>query len=256
MILPHKKHIRGEAYPWVILINGLFTDQEAWNKAITELDGFNVLTYDGRGQGNAPKLVETYELDQQVADLNELVDHLGIEQFALVGLSNGGRVALKYGSLYSEKLWSLVACDTYGSVTPLLKLKIDSWLKAHEIGGAGHRFDIATPWVWGEALIKSNPELLDFYRNKSLEADEENILSLIKGALSGGVEIGDISCPTLLLAGEEDVLTPIHEHKKIAKEIEGARFESVPGGHASLIEYPETIGNVVLPFLRSTHELG
>lgn len=256
MILPHKTYINNTEFPWIVLINGLFSDLEAWNSAIEQLGEYNVLVYNGRGQGDGPTLQEPYTLDQQVSDLDNLLIYNKISNAALLGLSNGGRVALKFASLFPQKIWALVACDTYANITPMIKLKLESWLKAHEHGGALLRFDVATPWIWGEELVKSNPELVQFYRNKSEQADDGSVLNLIRGALHSCIDLTRIITPTLLIAGEEDLLTPVLHHKKLQKEINGATLKVVPGGHASLFEYPETISKAIVPFLRSQHELG
>jgi 3-oxoadipate enol-lactonase len=255
MTLPFTKHISNSDAPWIVLINGLFTDQSSWDVALGELTGFNVLTYDGRGQGRGPVLLETYRLIDQVADLEELLTENSISRFSLIGLSNGGRVAMKYASLRPEQVESLVVCDSYGDLEPLISLKLNSWLKAHECGGNALRFEVSIPWVWGQSFLKSSPELIGYYREKSLEATDSNIKGLINGALSGGVDLKKIKAKTLFIVGEEDLLTPPSTQVQLSKEVEGSILKIVPGGHASIIEYPKSIKEVILPFLMESYEL-
>lgn len=255
MILPNKTYIQNEDLPWVVLINGLFADLTSWNDSIELLNEYNVLTYNGRGQGEAPVLDHAYDLDEQVEDLYQLIQSKNLKKIALIGLSNGGRVALKFASQYPELVWALVPCDTYGNVSTLLKLKLESWLKAHHEGGATLRFDVATPWVWGESLIDKNPELVSHYRELSKKSNENNIINLIKGALTGEVNLKKIKAPTLLIVGDEDLLTPVTQHIKLKNEITNSVLSVVRGGHASLLENPNIITKDIIPFLRSQNEL-
>jgi 3-oxoadipate enol-lactonase len=256
MILPFTKHIESENAPWLILINGLFTDQKSWTKALDDLSGFNILTYDGRGQGEGPLLEKAYELNQQVSDLYNIISETKLTKVNLLGLSNGGRVALKFSSLHAKFVDKLVVCDSYGNLDPLIKIKLESWQKAHRKGGNELRFDVSIPWVWGESFLSRSPELVEYYREKSLKALDGNIEGLLKGALTGTVDLSKIKANTLFVVGEEDLLTPPSSHHRLAKQVENSRVEVVPGGHASIIENPESIKKVILPFLLESHELG
>lgn len=255
MLLPFTKHIFKTDAPWIVLINGLFTDQKSWDFACQSLKEFNILTYDGKGQGSGPILSSTYELDDQVADLLNIINENKLDNFSIIGLSNGGRVALKFASLYPHLIDNLVVCDSYGELEPLIKLKLESWLKAHNKGGNELRFDISTPWVWGETFLSEKPELVEYYRNKSLEAIDSNITGLLKGALSGSVDLSKIEAKTLFVVGKEDLLTPPESHRKLSKSVANSRMKVVPGGHASILENPESIKEVILPFLLESHEL-
>lgn len=249
MDLPYRKHIRGENNQWVVLINGLFADQDSWNESLNFLNNYNVLTYNGRGQGDAPRLTESYTLGKQINDLIQLLNHTGLEKFILIGLSNGGRVAMKFASLFPNKVEKLIVSGTYGNLSPLLSLKINSWLEAHNKGGAQHRFDVAAPWIWSESVLEKNPDLISIYREKSKKSDEQNIVNLISGALTGNVDVGKIQMPTLLLAGKEDLLTPVTHHNELASKIPDAKLKVVKGGHACLIEYPSIVKETIIPFI-------
>ncbi len=256
MGLPYTRHIHHKDTPWLVLINGLFTDQSSWDMALDDLSDFNILTYDGRGQGIAPDIESSYDLDEQVDDLLKVLMINDISRVGIIGLSNGGRVAMKFASLYPKRCDTLVICDSYGDLEPLLKTKLESWLKAHQQGGSELRFDVALPWVWGETFLKKRPDLVDYYRKRSKDAVDSNVIGLIKGALSGGVDLSKILTKTLFLVGEEDLLTPPNSQVILAREVTGAKLKVIPGGHASIIENPQSIKKVIIPFLRESYELG
>lgn len=190
-------------------------------------------------------------------DLNLVVgrlESLGVktpeEQVCVLGLSNGGRVALDFASRYSSKVSTLVVADCYGVVTAALRFKLTSWLKASELGGPTHRFDVATPWVWGESFLRANDEVIASYRNSAKFYDHSTTQKLIEQSLTGVIDLSSITCPILVMVGEEDVLTPISVHLDLVNKLKNARLEIIRGGHASLIEHPENIDEFVMPFYK------
>ncbi len=213
------------------------------------LAGFRVLRYDGRGQGQSPKPEGVYGLDVLLDDLIGLLDSLDWPRSHVAGISNGGCVALGLAAAYPERVHRLVAADCYGRVTPLLRLKVQSWLTAHKIGGPTHRFDVATPWIWSESLLNEHPELIDHYRGKAAGHEEQAVLGLLEGALTHHIDLARITAQTLLLAGEEDLLTPPHAMRAMTPRPADAQFQTVPGGHASLLEHPEIWAETITPFL-------
>jgi 3-oxoadipate enol-lactonase len=240
--------------PWLVFVNGLFAGLNSWDESVHYFEeDFRVLRYDGRGQGESPRPVGEYQLPYLVSDLKELLDELNIEEANFVGLSNGGRVALEFAALYPHRVTSVVASDTYDEPSPLLQLKLKSWLDANRKGGPAHRFDVATPWIWGETIIQQRPELLDFYRERAGLEKVHVIEGLIEGAIeSHSIELKDVTCPVLLTVGREDLLTPPFMHERMMKKLPQGALKVVPGGHASLLEYPLTLKNTVLPWLQDT----
>ncbi len=235
--------------PPLILVNGLFADLTSWDPAMPHLAAFRVLRYDGRGQGQSPKPEGPYTLELLLGDLVALLDARDWPPSAVAGISNGGCVALALAAHSPERVTAVAAADCYDRVTPLLRLKIASWLAAHEVGGPAHRFDVATPWIWSEALLAQHPELVDFYRGKAAEQPEQAVRGLLEGALTHAIDVAAITCPALLVAGEEDLLTPPRLMRSMTDRITEARFATVAGGHASLLEHPEHWGAVIVPFL-------
>ncbi|MCR9203104.1 MAG: alpha/beta hydrolase [Halobacteriovoraceae bacterium] len=242
--------------PWLVFVNGLFASLLSWEESVQNFTKeFRVLRYDGRGQGESPRPMGDYSLVTLVQDLTELLEDLEVQTCSFIGLSNGGRVALEYARQNPSRVKSLVAADSYDETSTLLKLKLKSWLDANRIGGPSHRFEVATPWIWGESIVQKKPELLEFYRNRAGMEKVHVIEGLIKGAMENySIDISKINCPTLLCVGEEDLLTPPFKHQEMVKKLNDGELRVVPGGHASLLENPETLRNVILPWLQKVNK--
>jgi 3-oxoadipate enol-lactonase len=212
-------------------------------------DHFQVLRYDCRGQGGSDKPESIYTLDDHVSDLEDLIKHYQLEKIILIGLSNGGRIAMEFAIRHPEIVKALVAMDTYDEPTPMLKAKLNSWKMAHDVGGPLHRFDIATPWIWGEEVFNSKHELLLSYRDKAATLRPHVVKSLIDGALQTTIDLTKLKTKTLLICGEEDLLTPPFNHQKMLAKLIDGKLIIVPGGHASVIERPNIMEKFILPWL-------
>lgn len=238
-----------ESDPTIVLVNGLFADLTSYDGAAFYLKSkFQILRYDCRGQGLSPKPNSVYTLLDHVLDLHDLLEKLEIVNPILVGLSNGGRIVLEYARRF-KNVRAVVACDTYDKPTPLLKAKLRSWLLAHEESGPLHRFDIATPWIWGEETFREKEELILSYRDRAGLTLDHVVKNLILGALETDIEISEIECPVLLIAGEEDLLTPVFYHQAMLKKLKQGEMITVKSGHASLLENPMIMDKTILPWI-------
>ena len=241
---------KNESDPTLVLVNGLFADLTSYDLSCVFLrDHFQILRYDCRGQGASPKPEGIYSLDDHVLDLKVLLEKLNLNNIILIGLSNGGRISMEFAIRFPDIVKGLVAMDTYDEPTPMMKAKLNSWLSAHEVGGALHRFDIATPWIWGEEVFNSKSELILAYREKAESLRPHVVKALIAGALDTKINVSKLSVKTLLVVGREDLLTPVFIHEKMLSKISNAQLAVVDGGHASVLERPNIMEKTILPWL-------
>ena len=250
---------RGRAEgPTVVFVNGLLTDTASWNKHLPFFEErYRCLVYDCRGQGQSDKPDHVYETALHVADLAALVDAVGVERAHFVGLSNGGVAVLAYAADHPERVISTVASGAYPYVDTILKVKLTSWVRAMEAGGSPLRFDVATPWVWGGRFLEENYEGLLYFREKGVNMPMEWAMNLIKGAMLHDISdrLALITAPTLVMVGEEDVLTPPALSRYIAERVPRSELHVMQGrGHASALEDIPQFCNVVLDFFHRVED--
>ncbi|MBT4790789.1 MAG: alpha/beta fold hydrolase [Halobacteriovoraceae bacterium] len=237
--------------PWLVLINGLFANLDSWSNTVGDLeDHFRVLCYDCRGQGKSPKPPGPYLLEEHVDDLFELLRDLKIDKCFIIGISNGGRIAMLFSKKFPAMVLAQVLADTYSHISELMKLKLLSWKEANKIGGPMLRFSVATPWIWGESFIEDKPELIEYYRKRASIEKTDVVNALIDGALESDIDLESECTPTLMLAGEEDLLTPVSTHQEMIKNYQQGKYLTIKGGHASLLEYPQTFKQIVIPYIK------
>jgi 3-oxoadipate enol-lactonase len=251
-------HYRIQGRPgadWLVLFNGLLADTTMWSGALSGLTPhFRVLTFDARGQGKTR--VEpggSFAVETLAEDARQLLDHLGIRQPWLVGLSNGSNVALE---LLAEHPGCFKGGVLTSSITHMdfpMTLRLKHWLQCLRLGGAELQFDAVAPYLWGDAFLEKRYEILKAYYESKGTMNEplDGFCHQIEGVLPWDIreKIHQIQDPVLLLAGAEDLLTPVWKCAETARLIAHSQFEIVPGvGHAFPVENPKAFAARVKEF--------
>ncbi|WP_022797565.1 alpha/beta fold hydrolase [Thermus islandicus] len=247
----------GEGPP-VVLLNGIFQRLESWDPVLPHLTGFALLRYDMRGQGGSEAPEGAYTPETHAEDLRGLLDRLGWKEAVLVGLSNGGIVAMTLALRAPERVRALVLACTTPYLDVALRAKVESWLHALRAGGGGLRLRVALPWVYGTRFLNAHPELLaeEGLRALLVQAPGERAQeSLLLGFLTledlrPGLRA--LGLPALVLYGEEDLLFPQPYALALAQAL-GARLLALPTGHAAPLEDPLAFARAVRAFLEEVY---
>lgn len=242
--------------PVLVLINGLLTDLSSWAGHLDAyVDHFHVLTYDCRGQGGSDKPDDgPYLPEQHTADLVGLLDALGVERAAVLGVSNGGLIAMSFAALYPERVSALVLANTYGRADTFMQAKLESWQSAMRAGGGPVRFDVSMVWIWGRSHLNKAYEALRPWREKGSAIPVHAAANLIEGGKHFDMleKLANIACPTLLMAGDEDVLTPLPYIHELQRRIAGSRVVMLDqAGHCMFLEQTARFKAIASEFLRN-----
>ncbi|MCX7783718.1 MAG: alpha/beta hydrolase [Meiothermus sp.] len=233
----------GESRPTLVLLNGIFQRTEAWEPLMPFLQGFPVLRYDMRGQGQSAVPKGPYTPELHADDLQALLKALAIERYHLLGLSNGGIVAQVFATRQPGGLQKLILLCTTARVDPLIQAKVQSWQQALEWGGTRGRLQIALPWIWGRAFLEAHPEINTTPSLEQMLAAAPSV-DAQQNLMNGFLTLDDlrpllsrITVPTLVLSGEEDLLFPPLYGQEIANATPGAIHRVMPGvGHVATLE--------------------
>lgn len=252
--LYYELHGRNDAFP-LVCINGLLSDTTSWAFQVPVLqEQFRVLTYDCRSQGQSETPPGPYSQAQHTSDLVALLAALGIERLHVIGLSNGGTIAMWLAVHHPQMVERLVLIDTFPAMDAVMLAKLHSWLLALEQGGTTARYDVALPWVYGRQFLADNAELVELGRAKAATRDPQGIRTMIEGTLDYSLrgKLEQIQAQTLVIVGDEDVLTPPWYSEELARSIPQAQLQRIPRvGHVPTVEAPDQVNPLLLEFLQS-----
>lgn len=246
--------------PPVVFINGLTMDLNGW---LLQVDAFSkkyrMVRYDCRGQGDSDKPDSEYSQEQHAEDLARLLGKLEVPRAHLVGLSNGGMIAQHFALRYPEKTGALVLVDTCSYVDTLLHLIITSWIRAAEGGGSGLRYDVALPYLFSEDFTRTNLDRILAMKEMNLARNPvKAVVNLSKASIRHDLKdrVSEIAAPTLILAGEEDILVPLKYSRILREEIKHSTLVTLKNcGHVPPIEKPDEFNRIVMNFLKDHDSL-
>ena len=240
-----------EGRPLIVFANSLATDQRIWRDVIVRLVGdAAILTYDERGHGLSGMGTPPYAMDDHVADLAALLDHVGGRPAVVVGLSVGGMIAQGLALARPDLVAGLVLCDTGMTIADDA-----TWLgriEAVETGGmeavAG-----ATMERWFTADYRAaEPDMVALWRAMVSRQPPAGYTGTCEAIRTADFTDGAprIAAPTLCLVGDDDRATPPTLVRDLARAIPGARFEVVKGaGHLPCVEQPAIVADMIRAFL-------
>ncbi|MEW9700551.1 alpha/beta fold hydrolase [Paenibacillus sp. SI8] len=247
---------QGQGAP-VILLHGFPLDHRMWNLQVQALSpSFRVITPDLRGMGQSDVPVTNVSLDQYADDILALMDKLNIQKATLGGFSMGGYIAFILLRKAPERFSALVLANTRPEADGQegRKNRMNMAASLYEKGAAAAR-DAMLPKLLTESTRQSQPQLVDELNSIMGSMHPEGLVhaSLAMAFRGDSVELLDsITIPTLVIAGEQDPITPIDVMKAMADRIKGANFQVIPAAsHLTPQEQPEAFNTVLLNFLRN-----
>jgi 3-oxoadipate enol-lactonase len=227
----------------IVLINGLADDLLSWGFQIPALlaAGYRVLRFDNRGIGKTDRPAGPYTSKLMAEDAKALVDHLGLSGFHLMGVSMGGMIAQEFAVAHPGDLLSVTLACTYGKADAFCQTMFAMWADMANIGMDTVPFFSERPAEAAEfaAAMGALDMSVDTYLAQLNVIQQHDAMS----------RVGRIPVPTLVLAGEEDILIPVRLSKDLREAIPGSQWKTTKGGHACLWESPEPFNAAFLDFL-------
>ncbi|MDP8923516.1 MAG: alpha/beta fold hydrolase [Chloroflexota bacterium] len=241
--------------PAVVLLHGFPLHGSMWDDQVDALAArFRTIVPDLRGHGRTEAPPGPYTMTDHVADLSRLLDRLETDRAALVGLSMGGYVTMNFLAAHPERAWAAALVDTRAE-GDTEQTKAAREAQAREVAAAGMApfVEAAIPRMFAPKTIAERPELVERYRGIVDPARPPAVVAALQGlALRPDVTppLRSVRCPTLVVVGSEDVVTPPSDARHIAEAIPDAQLEIIEGaGHLSNMEAPDQFNRVLLNFL-------
>ena len=239
----------------VVLLHGYPFNRSLWNEQVSALgNSYRVITPDLRGLGESDASQGPATMNRMAQDVAALLDHLEISRAVVGGLSMGGYVALAFYKEFPSRVRSLILADTRAPADTEegKQTRHQQAEKALAEGMAGIA-DSMLPKLLTPETVSKRPDLVKRVRDMMLKTKPEGAA----GALLGMAEredqtalLSQISCPTLILVGREDPITPVADSEKMHREIAGSRLVVIENAaHVSNLERTDQFNEELMRFL-------
>jgi non-heme chloroperoxidase len=249
----------------VVLIHGYPLSGASWEKQVPVLlaAGYRVIAYDRRGFGQSSRPTTGYNYDTFAQDLQKLVTHLKLRDFALVGFSMGGGEVARYLGKYGSK--DVSKAVIIGGVPPFLLKTADnpegvdgSVFEGIEKAVAADRYAFFTEFF--KNFYNTDVHLGKRISEQAIQANW-NVAAAASATASLACvptwhedfrnDVAKIDVPTLVIHGESDRIVPISAAgHRTAKLISGAELVVIKDGpHAVVWTHADEVNSALLSFL-------
>ncbi|SDK12857.1 Pimeloyl-ACP methyl ester carboxylesterase [Bradyrhizobium sp. Rc2d] len=241
--------VSGEGTP-LVFVHGFTTTAEFWREQVETFSvRHQMIRINLPGHGRSPRPENrAYTIEAFVEDVLRVYRELAIDSAVLVGLSMGGTVAQTFALTYPDRVRALVLVGA----TPHglgADVNVDNVLKAIEDLGVVAASQKVIERSFGS---DANPALVDFAKNEVAQTPafvaRQAIASL--NASDSRARLGEIHVPTMVVVGDEDIITPPSESQILAAGIPNSQLYCIPrAGHFPMLERPDTFSRLLGDFL-------
>ena len=200
--------------------------------------------YDQRGGGLSDRAFAGFSLDAWVADFEAVVDQLGLERFPLLGMSQGGAVAIAYARRHPERVSHLVLVGAYGrgamarAADERERLEAETMVNLIRIGW-GSDNDAFRRVFTNQFIPGGSAEQHHWWTElQRLTASAEGAARTLQAfhAVDVAELAAGLQLPTLVMHATGDQSVPFDEGRRLAAIIPGARFVPLATANHVLLE--------------------
>jgi pimeloyl-ACP methyl ester carboxylesterase len=250
--LYYEEHGEGEP---LLCVMGLSANTMAWALQVQAFGAeHRTVIFDNRDVGRSSMAAGDYEITDMAADTLALADHLGLDEFHLLGVSMGGAISQEVALAAPERVKTLTLAVTFA--------RGGAWArKLSEVWGARRMKQTWEEFVDELLLLNvseaffENQGAVEFLRNATLaDPNPQPPEAFVRQLAASGrhaAEVERIAAPTHVIGGEQDILVPVWKSKELAELIPGAKLSVIEGSpHGANLERAEEFNELVLGFLR------
>lgn len=208
--------------------------------------GYRVFAPDMPGFGNRKNIAKPFHLNDYVSFVKKFLKDKKINDVIIIGHSFGGRVAIKFTSIYPEKVVRLVLTGVPG-FAPASRSKITFFLLISKIG----KMILSLPILSSFGTI-ARKIVYRLARSTDYMNTQGSIRETFKNIIHEELHIymKKLITPTLLVWGEDDNIIPVQIAQKMQDEIEKSKLIIIPNAtHRVPYEKPEKFASVVTQFI-------
>lgn len=238
----------------VVFVHGFPHTRALWSPQVGALvDRARCIAPDLRGFGDSG-VSGPWTMDRYADDLAKLLDVTRVDKAVVTGLSMGGYIAFAFWRRHQQRVRALVLADTRaGSDSPQARARREELIDLARHRGSYAVADAMITGMIGKGTRARNPDVVESVYRMLRSAPVEGIVGALEAMMhrpDSTPTLATIDVPTLIVVGEEDVLTPVEEARAMHEAIRGSRLEVIAGaGHVSNVERPATFNHVLSEFL-------
>jgi 3-oxoadipate enol-lactonase len=247
--------------PTVVLLHPFPANHEFWLPVSRFLSSqYRLLMPDLRGHGESSLGNGAATMQKHACDVASVMDAAGVDRAPLIGVSIGGYTIFEFWRRFRNRITALVVCNTKApaDTSEARNARLQA---ADEVLQRGTEpfFESMLPKLLGETTRHSRPDLVEGALRMMRKMSSDDVAGVQRGMAERPDSVSTlktINVPTLIVTGDEDILTGVPEAELMKQIIHGSQIKVVAkAGHYSPWEQPEDVGRVLRQFLDSVHRV-
>ena len=240
----------------VLMIQGLGADKNAWNlQRVAMATRFRMIAFDNRGVGRSDKPPGPYNLEQMADDAVTVLDAAGLSDAHVVGASMGGVIGQIIAVKYPDRVRSLTLACTASRNHPWRHELLQHWATTAQVRGMSALGRQTAQWVIGPRSLRRILPTIGWLGPLAAMRPSAPFVSQVQALLSHDeslhAAISTIKTPTLVIVGNQDILTPRGDSEEIAEQISNSELVVISGAaHGLMFEHAGTFNRVLIEFLQ------
>jgi pimeloyl-ACP methyl ester carboxylesterase len=247
----------GEGSDDLILIGGLSSDHQVWKSTLRHFSKqFRILIFDNRGAGRSSTPDYPYTTDMMANDVLQLMDLLEIKRAHVLGHSMGGCIAQQIALLAPERINKMIVACSRAKPNVLANMALTM---REKLQAAGMPIEILAeyvmPLLFSETFLQNSCQVKGFIQWTMQNPHPQSALGFshqLHAVKTHDVSnrLAEIHAPTLVIAGDEDILMPKASAKVFAENIKNSEFVVIPDcAHMPHVEKSREFAEHVMRFL-------
>jgi pimeloyl-ACP methyl ester carboxylesterase len=241
----------------LVLIHGFPLNAHMWEPQLALADhGWRVLAPHLRGMGG-PEVTTTPTIDDYAGDVVDFLDAQHVDEAVIMGLSMGGYISLALMRMAPRYIRGLVLADTRPQAdTPEAvegRRRMLASIEQRGVAGVAAVADDMLPKLLSEQTRTRQPEVVDTMRGLILSNTPAGVAGAVSALMTrpdSTATLKTIHCPTLIIVGEHDAITPPALSQGMHEAIPGSELVVIPGaGHMPNLEQPAAFNAALARFL-------
>lgn len=246
--------LHGSGKP-LVLVSGYCSNHMHWLPILDKLaQSFQVLIFDNRGIGQTTDNNIALSAELMADDTMMLSDALGLKSPSIMGHSMGGTIVQSLALRYPDKISKIGILQSSAKWRQAMLYGLKSMLiQQKENISFDAQFSTLLSWVFGEEFLQNKAGVAalkdilladEFPQSIANQTRQFKVLEDFNSL----IHLSNITVPTLVTSGLQDIISLPYEAETLAKNIPGAKLVVVNCGHNMILELPEQTTEILLNF--------
>ncbi len=239
----------------LLMIQGLGTDMSGWTlQRLAFSPRYRTIALDNRGAGRSDKPFGRYRLEEMADDAVAVLDAAGVDRAHVMGASMGGAIAQLVALRRPERVQSLILACTACSNHQWRRELLSEWAAIANERGMGEMAKRAAHWVMAPRSVRRFWPVVGWFGPLALGLPAHAFASQVRAILDAPEQMAEalatVAAPTLVVVGNQDILTPRGDSEEIADRMPNAELVVISGAaHGFMVEHASTFNSVLGEFL-------